>query len=636
MNPTDLLAFGAAVSVLLCAHVARAIRHSFLFAKEDLPERFALLLALSVSYALNAIIPFRVGEVVRALFISARLRLRLPYVLATVVTERFADLPAVALISLGLVLAGAGGSSALLRPAAFLVAAAFVIAAGAWTVRGTETVRRLVWKCASIFNDAIRLSIVEFIWTAAGYVTGGPLFSRRFFAATVVMWSLYLTSYGLFAKALGTSLSHVSLLLLGSPLKPLMGEMLAGGLSRTSLALVLFTSIPVVVVILYGFVRQRDEIQKSLAFARRFGLVPVDLSRSSIARRFRNTGDYAALMAAHFTATRQIVSAFAGEGMEDVIVHRILPGGSDAVTAVVEVRGDMSIRKLATADAARKLSVQVAWLREHASSLPLPQVLSEEWHGERFHYDMPYALSARDFYDVIHTSPIESSKSVLQGIVEEMRLFHAEHRGGNASDTIVDEYLERKVRANARDVLTYARGLVDQDYTINGDPYRLSDWICLLDMEWLRRQVHSRETSVIHGDLTIENVIASPRHEKRWYLIDPNPINIFDSPLIDWAKLMQSLNLGYETLNRGTAVAMNGSDLRLVLARSNAYAQLHDHLTSLLCAQVGPEGMREIAFHELVNYLRLLPYRLRNAPAQGLTFFACASVLLRRYREADA
>jgi hypothetical protein len=89
-------------------------------------------------------------------------------------------------------------------------------------------------------------------------------------------------------------------------------------------------------------------------------------------------------------------------------------------------------------------------------------------------------------------------------------------------------------------------------------------------------------------------------------------------------------------MNRGIAVAVSGSDLRLALARSNAYAQLHDHFCTLLGAQVDPHGMREIAFHELVNYLRLLPYRLRSAPAKGLTFFACASLLLRRYREAVA
>jgi hypothetical protein len=341
-------------------------------------------------------------------------------------------------------------------------------------------------------------------------------------------------------------------------------------------------------------------------------------------------------MAAHFTATRQIVSAFAGEGMEDVIVHRILPGGSEAVTAVVEVKGELSIRKLATANAARKLSVQVSWLREHASSLPLPEVLNDEWRGERYHYDMPYSLSARDFYDVIHTSPVESSKDVLRGIVEEMTMFHSRHRMTDATDALVDQYLERKVRANAEDVLMFARGVVEQEYTINGDRFLLGEWDCLLDLGWLREQVRSRRTSVIHGDLTIENIIATPRDEKRWYLIDPNPVNIFDTPLIDWAKLMQSLNLGYEAMNRGGAASSNGSDLRLPLARSNAYAQLHEHLCTLLCAQVGAAGMREIAFHELVNYLRLLPYRLRNAPSQGLTFFACTSLLLRRYRDAGA
>ena len=41
--------------------------------------------------------------------------------------------------------------------------------------------------------------------------------------------------------------------------------------------------------------------------------------------------------------------------------------------------------------------------------------------------------------------------------------------------------------------------------------------------------------------------------------------------------------------------------------------------------------MREIAFHELVNYLRLTPYKIRHDPHKALTFFACVSILLRRY-----
>ena len=131
----------------------------------------------------------------------------------------------------------------------------------------------------------------------------------------------------------------------------------------------------------------------------------------------------------------------------------------------------------------------MSWLRAHASSLPLPAVLTEEWRGDRFHYDMPYELSARDFYDVVHTSPIESSKQVLQSIVEEMSGFHERHRGADATDDVVDEYLERKVRANVADALVFARGVVPQEYTINGDVHRLAEWDCLSDLEWLRRQV---------------------------------------------------------------------------------------------------------------------------------------------------
>ena len=45
--------------------------------------------------------------------------------------------------------------------------------------------------------------------------------------------------------------------------------------------------------------------------------------------------------------------------------------------------------------------------------------------------------------------------------------------------------------------------------------------------------------------------------------------------------------------------------------------------------------MREVAFHELVHYLRLIPYKIRTDPQKGVTFFACAALLLRQYRASD-
>jgi hypothetical protein len=45
------------------------------------------------------------------------------------------------------------------------------------------------------------------------------------------------------------------------------------------------------------------------------------------------------------------------------------------------------------------------------------------------------------------------------------------------------------------------------------------------------------------------------------------------------------------------------------------------------------DALREVYFHELVNYLRLTPYKMRQSAERGLAFFACTSLLLREYRQ---
>jgi hypothetical protein len=636
MTHAAVLTGAAAVVLLLLAHVMRAVRHSFLFAKDELPGRFDLLLGLSLSYAVNAIFPLRIGELLRAGFIAMRLRLRVSYVLATVAAERLSDLGAVAILAAILAIRSDALAGPAWTTALVLLAAVSGLAALAIAIERVSAFRRLVWTVASLFNDAVRAGIVELLWIFSRYVTQRALTRPRFLLATAVMWALYLSAYALFAAALDVPTAVVGLGLLGAPLRPLLAELFAGGVTRTGFALFVFTTIPVAIVLLFGVVRHRREISVSLEFARRFGLMPRDDTPLSMSRRFRNSADYAALMLAHFTESRGIIGSFADDSMGDAIVHRILPGGSDAVTAVVEANGRLAIRKLATDTAATKLVEQVAWLRAHHSRLPLPPITAERWNDRRFYYDMPFSISARDFYEVIHTSEIERSVRTLGSIVDDVAAFHLETATGDAEEGAIRGYLDRKVHVNARQVLAFANGALPREYTINGTQYSLDEWSCLLDPQWLRSQIARRGTAVIHGDLTIENIIVSPEERSGWYLIDPNPVNVFDTPLIDWAKLMQSLNLGYETMNRGNVCAVNGSALRLVFSRSNAYAVLHDCLCQRLRSSFGDDAMREISFHEIVNYLRLIPYKIRSAPQKGLAFFACVSVLLRRYRASSA
>ena len=65
--PLEQLALLAlAILLLLAAHVSRAVRLAFLFPrKKAAVPRFPLLIGLGIGYAVNALIPLRVGEVVR-------------------------------------------------------------------------------------------------------------------------------------------------------------------------------------------------------------------------------------------------------------------------------------------------------------------------------------------------------------------------------------------------------------------------------------------------------------------------------------------------------------------------------------------------------------------------------------------
>lgn len=636
MGERALFLLGAAIVVLFLAHVVRAARHALLFAEGDAPQRFDLLLGLTLSYAVNTVVPFRVGEVVRVLFVASRLQLRAGHVAATVLAERLSDL-VVVILCVGVAVAVVPtAATATLVVALWLVLSTLLVVGALGAVRRSERARHLAWRVAGTFNDRIRTGLLEFVWSAGQLVREGQLFRPAYLGATVGMWVLYLSAYRLFADAMGLTLADVSVSLLGAPLRPLAEEIVRrGGVSRVTLAYLAFTSLPVVGVLLYGLLRRRHEVHRVLQAARRVGL-GADVTAAAagplpLSRRFRDLGDYGAFLQAHFGTANRVVATFGVDGTEDAIVHRLLPGGSDAVTAVVEVGEVLRIRKFAVGGAGEKLRIQADWLRAHQDALPLTDVVTERRLAGGYRYDMPFLLSARDYYDVVHTAPLQTSMRLLAEVVGEVDAFHARTAGDDAPPETIDRYLVEKAQANARAVLARVRDVVGEEYSINGEAHALSDWEHVLDLDWLRAQVHTRGTSVVHGDLTVENIIVCGDCPRGWYLIDPNPENVFDSPLIDWGKLMQSLHLGYEGLNRGTYAKADGGALRVPLTRSNAYVQLHTYLAHTLGRRLGPTGLREVAFHELVNYLRLTPYKFRQDARKGLTFFACTSILLRRY-----
>jgi hypothetical protein len=628
------LLFAIAIAVLLLSHVLRAIRLAPMYPPQYQVRRFDLLLGLAISYAIGTVVPFRVGEIVRTLYVGRRCNVRYSYVAATILVERLFDAICAGLILVAL-MAGAFLPYKQLGPTAIIL---FTIGFGglflAFAIQRSSSLRHGIWHVASLFRTGICYSILDFFWAFSEIVTGGVTGRTRFLLLTPPMWFLYLVSYALFGRAVHFQLSDVIYALLGSPLRPLAKQSHAA-FQQPEFALLVFTLTPVLLILLYGFMRERTTIFRvfnSLLSARYFSAIA---RVGPISARFKQASEYQSFLLSRFTNRSDLLADFGMSAILDGTVQRLFPGGSDAITALVEVDDRLLIRKFALGEAGKKLQGQADWLREHQSDLPLVRVVGERSGSGFYCYDMPYFPSASDFYDVIHTATQAESQQILGQVIEHMVQFHDRTATGSATRETVARYLAQKATRNAQQVIEHTKDwLVEGSsrYILNGREYDMADWQYLLDPAWLDKQVHDLRTCSVHGDLTIENIIVN-NTEDGMYIIDPNPENIFNSPLIDWAKLMQSLHLGYEALNKGPSCKWVNGSFSLILTRSHAYNELFHFSRRNLEDRFGQEILREITFHELINYLRLTPYKLRNAPQKGLTFFACTSILLRQYLE---
>lgn len=609
-----------ALAMLVLGHLLRAMRQAALFPATTRPRTLHLTVGLSIGYVINAWIPFRVGELVRTFYVAARADQRFGQVAATVIVERLSDLAVVVVVLASLPAAG---------PEMFphLAMAAVVVAAvlAAVLLQHSRHARALLWRIVSPFNDRLRLELADMAWTAAQLILAGKLLRPRYLLLSLAMWAAYLIAYALLGAAAGVDVATVATGLLGNPLAPLAHSQLLAS------ALIVVTSLAALAILIFGLIADGSGIDRSIRKAVRFGLAPSDLPPALSVAAFARAEDYGATLQAHFADGDSTMARFGLHGLDGAVVQRLLPGGSDAITAVVAHGGTLAIRKFAVGDAGEKLADQARWLDAHAAELPLADVVARRHDGAKFHFDMPYLGSARDFYEMIHVLPIADSSAILTDVVDCVGRWHDSQALGDCTDTALAAYIDRKVIANARTALDFARLQLPDRYRVNGRDFRLDQWDCLLDPDWIAAQMPTRATTLLHGDLTIENIVLCPDRAPGWYLIDPNPGNLFDTPLIDWAKLMQSLNLGYEVLNRGPLATIRDGEVHVMLSRSRAYATLHDQLRNQLAERIGEDRLREVAFHEIVNYLRLIPYKLRRNPARAATFFAATTVLLDRY-----
>lgn len=192
----------------------------------------------------------------------------------------------------------------------------------------------------------------------------------------------------------------------------------------------------------------------------------------------------------------------------------------------------------------------------------------------------------------------------------------------------IEQYIDKKVDANLqklRDARSLRELMAADTIWVNGVEYKnLHQLAWLFDRERLKTLFAADPVGTIHGDLTIENIICrlNPGANGGWYLIDPNTGNLHESPFLDYGKLLQSLHGSYEFMMKTPRVTVQGSRIDFALTRSAAYDALYRALMADLQSRYPAAQVESILMHEVIHWLRLMPYKLAKDRKRAPMFYA--------------
>ena len=302
--------------------------------------------------------------------------------------------------------------------------------------------------------------------------------------------------------------------------------------------------------------------------------------------------------------------------------------GSNATTMLCMDAEKTFYRKYAFGADGDKLAEQLAWLRAQQDRLPLCDILQSSTEDGCCWYDMVYDPQAVGLFRYLHSNPVEKSTAILREVLDtlEEKLYRPTARPADMEK--IEQYIDKKVDANLqklRDARSLRELMAADTIWVNGVEYKnLHQLAWLFDRERLKTLFAADPVGTIHGDLTIENIICrlNPGANGGWYLIDPNTGNLHESPFLDYGKLLQSLHGSYEFMMKTPRVTVQGSRIDFALTRSAAYDALYRALMADLQSRYPAAQVESILMHEVIHWLRLMPYKLAKDRKRAPMFYA--------------
>jgi hypothetical protein len=649
-----VIAVAVSVALQLVGHIIRAYKARLVFgvAKES-STRFQFR-ALSVGYLFNMVLPFRLGELIRARVISGAMTISFGYALVLVLFERLIDALILGLIGLVLLALGWVNAPHLMSYIIGLICLAVVgLVMYGIVARQNDYMLKAWYGITRLFNDRLKTMLRFKAWTIIYGLqrTLRPWLLIRYVGLSVVSWLFYGLSLYVLAAYLLQNLSFS--MHLRAAMAPYFGVGVPSGpasLGVFSKVVEKFTSqlnlgsdaalvyillswaVLVVPIACIGLVLLYAKTKETLWYDR-----PRAASAGSLMNKLYRTEDISHEMEAF------LENYFAGNSLsrivhnlelrEDFKLIKYFKGGSDAITILALQDGKQVVKKIIPHEFEDRLKAQYDWLVANQRKPGIVRPLAERREADFYAIDLEFDPDNEMLYEFIHKNTLDESKRVMNDVWD-ILLSNVYGKLGKLKShpAARDAYIKKHIfgcleKAAAVDP-ELIRAAEQEKLIVNGveydNLYQIMEKIKHHPQAW-RDIATYRETASVHGDVIVDNLLVSKR-DRKVLIIDPAPDgNLIQGPVFDFGKNMQSLYCGYETLLRDEdpVYLENGNQINYRDQKSGKYTQLAQYISTELAPKHLSEGeQKAMLFHAAALYIRRLKHQVYYTPANVLKFYA--------------
>ncbi len=612
-----------AIITLSLAHFIKILRWRLFIEIYEEPRNRNLIQALSLGYLINLFFPFRIiGDFFRAIYSGKKMKNSYSLSFSTVIVDRILDIITVGILFYIFYVFSIYNKQIEKSFRFYMLFSVLIISLIIFFYFLKRYIKIISLKVASLFNTTIELNILKFMWALIWNFKDIFLKINKFkiLIITTLMWLLYTFSYYLFSLFLLSQNYNFKLIdiffLLFS--KDIFGMEFLLIEKKVSMFFYIYMVVPIIIMLLISkfFMLKTYSKKNHREVEDYFNLFPNQDNKEKLEFLRKYFLDKDKSYIDNYLKINQKIT-----------IIRDFSAGSNATTMLFMKKDEIFYRKYSFEDI-EKLYEQVEWIIENKKrKLPLPEIIRKEKTNKYCYYDMLYKPSSIPLFEYIHSMPFEETWEMIENILKKLEEVLYTNKLRKADTESINKYIDLKVRDNITkiyDSKILKKLLRYDEVIINGKSYKnLSYYLKYLSKEYLYNIFKDDIYSDIHGDLTIENIICNLNTmEEKYYIIDPNSGNIDNSANLDYAKILQSIHGGYEFMMRTYDISVEENQINFLFIKSQVYSYLYKKLNEYMNSKFEKEKIRSIYFHEIVHWLRLMPYKIKKDGKRALIFYS--------------